>query len=66
MSNKEILEEAAKKELRKLILAQNGIVPGFIDGFEAGAKWKAERMYSEACTRTEEWFEQFKKQNNEQ
>jgi len=47
MSNKETLEEAAEKELRKLILAPNGIAPNFIDGFSAGAKWQAERMYSE-------------------
>jgi hypothetical protein len=47
MENKETLEEVAKKELRKLILAPNGIVPDFIDGFIAGAEWQAERMYSE-------------------
>jgi hypothetical protein len=47
MENKQKVEEAAEKERRKLILTPEGIVPNFIDGFIAGAKWQAERMYSE-------------------
>jgi len=47
---KETLEEAAETELRKqnwdttITLPFNG---GFIEGFQQGAKWQAERMYSE-------------------
>ena len=47
---KETLEEAAENQLRKqnwdttITLPFNG---GYIEGFQQGANWQAERMYSE-------------------
>ena len=43
----ETLEEAAERIRKELIHAPVGIIPNFNDGFEQGAKWQADRMYSE-------------------
>ena len=78
MENKETLEEAAEKYAKTAegidIPYQNGLYYGFVEG----AKWQAERMYSEDDLRNayrwgttvnhgtkehfNEWFEQFKKE----
>ena len=45
MENKETLEEAAKRTYQKGL--QDDIDLSFYDGVRLGAKWQAERMYSE-------------------
>jgi len=45
MKNKEIVEEAAEKWCEKHGCGYGGIIS---IAFETGAKWQAERMYSEA------------------
>lgn len=79
MMKQETLEEAAETELRKqnwdttITLPFNG---GFIEGFQQGAKWMQERMYSEeevleivsncdgSISQAKKWFEQFKNKQN--
>jgi hypothetical protein len=45
MKNKETLEEAAERTYQKGL--QDDIDLSFYDGVRLGAKWQAERMYSE-------------------
>ena len=72
--NKETLEEAAEKYRKHWVNNTNSTIS---DTFMAGAKWQAERMYSEEGVLkilrqfnkdkpklifgVEEWFKQFKK-----
>jgi flavodoxin len=90
---KETLEKAAERlskdaykkhslkddtfSLDEQIQRRGGFIVGFTEGLKEGAKWQAERMYSEeevldilfelSCNNdtdkeeVEEWFEQFKK-----
>jgi hypothetical protein len=75
MQSKETLEEAAKRTYQKGL--QDDIDLSFYDGVRLGAKWQAERMYSEEEVLSafeagmmfigedkgsfREWFEQLKK-----
>ncbi len=73
MENKQTLEEAANKANGYNVYAKETKAPIFNEGFIAGAKWQAERMYSEGEVlnllrkahfveqNIDEWFEQFKK-----
>jgi hypothetical protein len=81
MSNKETIEEASEKYAES---KSSNFINTHIRDFKEGAKWQAERMYSEEDVETiakdayamgrnnilievfNKWFEQFKKQNNEQ
>jgi len=91
MSNKETLEEAAKRIANdsKHYGIKLDYQDGIYYGFKIGVKWQADKMYSEKdlieafrkgsdnvdyCEKygwsskltEQEWFEQFKKQKNEQ
>jgi hypothetical protein len=71
----ETIEEAAKRTYQKGL--QDDIDLSFYDGVRLGAKWQAERMYSEtevlqlllrlqqveSYNNLYDWFEQFKKKD---
>jgi len=77
--NKETLEEATKNWITKNSGIKSLLTPQFVrESFKEGAKWQAERMYSEEevlallekgyhshynSLSIEEWFKQFKKNN---